>query len=713
MTEAQAAIYGKAPLYAVLFSSSLDASTPYTPYVTVPKGTDGIFGIDAPVTIPHGLSREMAAALPGLWYCMHLPNIFPQLVDMPIAALKNGQSLSLEHHFFFAPIQIFNRTYIRAWPPWVIPALAVCPDDLIGEVRENAKNLDFPLLAAPFSELSDVSLTEHWHAIHELFVPDFAYLGYEPKLTRRLDLSPTSLPARWLARQVVHEPEEDINEDLVQLIHKTQSYQLALARAVQLERDEQVDSNSSGEASKKTVKERVQLRFPVTLALPGVAAAYSRKTFAASIRSRIEPLSSTDDQDTWSPDMYHRRDSMVERSTIELLATHRAIAQTGMGLLLPSVPREAFIALAEIERHFTGTPSGPVVSRLLARLNEAASSIWTDALVETVIGASTLTIFSNFPLGLLVYPGDSSPLSTRLPIAYHPLNPLSQAMQRELTYVPGVDLSEGFSVLVAECIPPTDPVGAISRAGWSAGKEFIQEGRYPITFDVVETLSISDLRAAIEEKSPAIIVISAHGVYRPKSNLAGLAVGTEICLGPELGDLPPVVILSACHVAPRGAGAVSITDLVLRQGALAVLGTQVPVDVGHNAILITRLFLYLAETLANREGYSTLLEAWHHVQRSNAINDVLYGNSQLRKWGLGSKTDGSWVLGDFMESRSAGKIRRGHVYSDTERLLGEMADEQGIGEKVRNWFRRPGYVPESLFYVFAGMPERVYLRHPG
>ena len=57
--------------------------------------------------------------------------------------------------------------------------------------------------------------------------------------------------------------------------------------------------------------------------------------------------------------------------------------------------------------------------------------------------------------------------------------------------------------------------------------------------------------------------------------------------------MPPVVILSACYVAPRGSGAVSITDLLLREGAVAVLGTQVPVDVYHNAVLMTRFFYYI------------------------------------------------------------------------------------------------------------------------
>jgi hypothetical protein len=169
-------------------------------------------------------------------------------------------------------------------------------------------------------------------------------------------------------------------------------------------------------------------------------------------------------------------------------------------------------------------------------------------------------------------------------------------------------------------------------------------------------------------------------------------------------------MLSACHVAPRGSGAVTVADLLLRQGTMAVLGTQVPVDVRHNSILLTRLFLYLAESQANNESYFTLLEAWQHVQRSNGVNDILWGNNNLSEWGLHRRPDGSWILGEFMTRKSVGQLHDGSIYSDTERVLGEMADEEGMGDRVRGWFRRPGYIPETLFYMFVGMPERIYLR---
>jgi hypothetical protein len=153
-----------------------------------------------------------------------------------------------------------------------------------------------------------------------------------------------------------------------------------------------------------------------------------------------------------------------------------------------------------------------------------------------------------------------------------------------------------------------------------------------------------------------------------------------------------------------------VTDLLLRQDALAVLGTQVPVDVFHNALLMGRFFLYIGETLARHEMHTNLLEVWHRTQTSNAVNDIANGSDSLRAWMTESvAATGRPIIQEFMLARSVDRLR--NVYSDTEKVLGEIADELGVGSKVRNWFRRPGYVPESLFYVFAGKPELIYL-HP-
>jgi hypothetical protein len=702
-------IFRTHPLYAVLFSSSQDINDPFSPIV-VSQRPDPIVDDQAFVTVPHGLSREMATALPGLWYCLHLPSTFFQLMDLPYSFVKHTQVLALDHQFFFAPVQIFDDEYMPGWPLPITPVLALCPDDLLDEVSSKAQDLGFLLPAASFSELSNFSLNTHWRAIRQAIGSGVPYLGHELDLTRRLDLSATSLPARWLTRQVRHNSTENLSGKPIEIVESAQLAQAYLAAYTNLER-EGTPPISESQIREAVVTEYARLRVPVTIGMPGVASAYSRQVYSASVRRRIQPISATEDQDTWSPDMASRTDSLVERSTIELLTAHHAIARTGTGLMLESIPPAAFVALAELERYFTTTPKGPTIARLLRRLNEAAAPIWTEPLIEAVAGAARLHVFSNFPIGLLTYPGDSSPLVTRLPIAYQPLNPLSRIMQSELTYTAPVSLARGYRVLVAECISADDPVGVISRIAWDAAREFVMSGSYPIAFDVIECPSVARLNEALDAE-PDVLVISAHGTFRPRSNLAGLLIGNEICLGPELGDLPPVVILSACHVAPRGIGPVSIADLLLRQGALAVLGTQVPVDVTRNALLMARLFLYLAETLVRRESFSTLLDAWHFIQMSNPVYDVLNGSRALYDWGLTHVADGRSVLEEFLGVRSAAQLHRGNLYRDTERVLSEIADEQGLGDKVRNWFRQPGYVPETLFYVMVGKPERVYLRDP-
>ncbi len=236
-------------------------------------------------------------------------------------------------------------------------------------------------------------------------------------------------------------------------------------------------------------------------------------------------------------------------------------------------------------------------------------------------------------------------------------------------------------------------------------------GNKRIALDLVETPSVNALREAIAGHRPDILIISAHGALSPTANVAGLSVGDELVLGPGLGPLPPVVILSACHVAPRGAGTVSVADLLLREGAVAVLGTQVPVDVWNNTMLTARFLINIAEVVGGVEGYGdNLLQVWRHVQSGNAVLDVLAGSPSLRAWGGELTPSGRTVLQEFMIKRSVDRLRTGDIYADTETVLGEIADDMHMGDRVRNWFRNPGYVPESAFYAFAGSPERIRLR---
>ncbi|CAM5541566.1 CHAT domain-containing protein [Streptomyces avidinii] len=660
--------------------------------------------------MPHGLSKTVATALPGLWYCLHLPAALSDLVDVDAWMLKAAQSLRLDHNILLVPIDCFDEVLLGYHLQHHHPVVAICPDELLDEARQRASSLGFVLPTTPYSELCDATLTAQWDAMHEHFIPDLPALTGEVSLTRRLDLAALTLPHRRLARQMGWPTAELAVQDgtsVSGVLAQVLNGQTRLAAVARLER-EGASHSEAGRRYPQTVREEAaRLRVPVALGLPGVAPAYARNAYDAELRRRTGTQPAVDPDDTWSVTLHERPDHMVERAAVEFAVTHQAVASSGLGLMLPTVPPEAFVILAELERHFLTTHSSAAVRRLLTRLNDAAQPLWSKEVMVAIQRASYLTVFSDFPLGLLTMPGDSAPLCARLPVTYRPLDPLTRTVQQQVVAPPGLSLNHTIKVLVAECIPVSDPVGRISRGGWSLARETAAPQASNLTIIQDETLTLQALQQSVAEHRPDILVISAHGTMI--GNMAALVIGDTPHLDLGLTRMPPVVMLSACHVAPRGSGAVAITDLLLREGALAVLGTQVPVEVTRNAILMGRFLVYLAEEIANPGQFATILEVWHHVQTSNAVHDILDGSPSLKAWASSVTISGHSVIAEFKSNRASGRLRPPHVYEDTEYVLGEIADEQGQGDRVRNWFRRPGYVPESLFYVFAGRPDRIYL----
>jgi hypothetical protein len=694
-------ILEKRPLYVIAFASSEPVDSSYFPLVFEPE--DG-----ATVTIPHGLALDMAATLPALWFCLHLPGTFYQFLDQPLEFMEDANELSFGHYIWLGPVEIFEEQWFSFALENALPMVVICSDDVVVDVERRARilRLDVPVLT--MSQLGDARLKLLWRAFHERFFPDLQYFGRELSLSKRLDHAASSLTYRWFVRQLADEVENVQPDEIIDRFLTAKLLSKSLRKLEEL-------GHGRGQAatvlSNTMESERDRLRVHLTLGLPGVPQAYVKRAYRSSVRERIEPLTATDERDVWAANMIDgRSDALIERASIEFLVAHQSIARSGLGMMLSSVPQKAFEILAQLERHFVDNANGSTVWKLLRRLNAAASSIWTDELVEIVSRAKSITIYSNFPLGLVSVPGSTAPLLSRVPIAYRPLLPLARAIQTSVADAYGVNLASRLRILVLECISSEDPVGRSSRVGWKTGEEIVRESGENMSFTMVEVESIDSFRAAIRENSADILVVSAHGVFNVKSNYAGLRIGDDVALGPGLGRLPPVVVLSACHVAPRGAAVVSVADLLVREGAMAVLGTQVPVDVRHNAILMARFFVNIAETLAGKVEDLTLLDVWHRVQSNNPINDVLLGNRYLREWGFARRRGGS-VLERFMLERSVGQVRAAFVYDDTERVLVEMAGEDGIEAQVRNWLHAPGYIPESMFYVFSGRPDRIYV-HP-
>jgi hypothetical protein len=508
------------------------------------------------------------------------------------------------------------------------------------------------------------------------------------------------LPQLFVARQLRGgQDEETLPVDLTKaaVMRYSSHCQILLSATARLENEGVAPAEAEAIFPEAITAETRNHRCPVALLLPGASpATATRRVMRRLLANKVEAGVMT----------------QVEENALDFLVAHRAAARVGVSITAAPVSDHSFSMLAQLERMFQAHEVSPKkVRRQLAHLSQAIVNGFTHEELATLLHASSITSFSEFPIGLVTIQPDTSPLCCRTPIAYRPIVPLTRALQFELHPAPLFYLRDSISVICLECIPPDDVVGQLSRVGWKeALREFPSSAHR--TFDYVEVDSIENLRRALRARKYDIAVISAHGVYDRRSNRTGFRVGQrDIVLEDELGTVPPLVCLAACQVAPRGSGSVNISDLLFRQGAMGVLGTLVPVDVRRNSHLMFRFFVYIAETLAGRTPLRSIDQVWHFAASSNAVLDVAYGSRRATNLMFETR-NGITGIKEFMMRRSVGRLRQGNIYADTEAVLTEMAADRGQGEAFKAWLNNQGYIPESIFYVFLGWPERFVLRDP-
>lgn len=260
---------------------------------TAPSETSPV--IDAPLedpdqfAIPHALARDVARALPGLWYCLHLPQSRGDLVDLEAWKLKGLQQLAMGHHVMPVPVTALDSL---ALAPWWRPMLALCPDELVERTARGAVALGVELPVASFSSLGDASLEEHWQAIQERIYPDVPPLAGKVALSRRLDLAALDLPWRLMARRMGWDIDAPADEEPRTLLHRTLQGHTLVAATARLERQGLTIEEAEPVFGQTVIEEKARLRLPVAVALPGVAPAYVRGAYPlscakpASARSR-------------------------------------------------------------------------------------------------------------------------------------------------------------------------------------------------------------------------------------------------------------------------------------------------------------------------------------------------------------------------------------------------------------------------------------------
>jgi hypothetical protein len=644
------------------------------------------------ITLPLGFDRHMAAALPAMLYCLQLPRTRFDTTRVHIKGTKESQRLHLPHRMFLVPtpcpedlVSIFNSGQ---------PTIIFTPDDLFDYATVLARRIDRALDVVRVSDLSPVLLQKHWRQLHNLLKVDRSVYPGPSRLIIDYDKAGALLPTLFSIRALRPDweavaPDAASSQD--SLTEHSLDTQVRLSAIARLESLRTPRDEAERIYPEVLLEEQARLRCPVAVAIAGASPHTATRVLLKTLAKHR---------------LLRDSDGQTERAVLELLVAHRSLSRLGLGFVGEDARDAVFQLLRSLEITCgTNTPRPRPVWRDLRRLGAVLRESFSEIQTVAMSHASSLTAFCEAPVGLMVLPGDTSPLCCRIPISYRPIIPLTRALQFELTTVPTLHLRGRLNVLVAECIPMTDIVGRLSRTAWTLATDMLSSAP-SARVRIVDVNSLPELLRHVREERYDVLVLSAHG--HVAGGRAGLVIGQDFVVDQDLGQLPMIVCLSACQVAPRGQGTVNITDLMMRHGALAVIGTLVPVDVRRNATLMVRFFVYLAEALKGEAAETTLDAVWHFVQMSNAVNDVLAGNPQLSRWAHGGPFEQT-VLKEFMDVRSVGRIRPGHVYADTEVVLSEIARDRGIGAKFDAWMRNPGYLPESLFYVVVGWPERIYL----
>ncbi len=637
----------------------------------------------------HLFDESLISILPAIEYCLHMPRTELDTYDTDVEVLDKAYDVPQD-------IVIMPERLILTAFHLIQPTLVIYSDDCSEEIKDKVKKCDSELGAVSVFELSQRLLISQWNILfgnrnmkdrEKLVDINKQYLlDTEKQLL---------LPALFTARQYGKADfaynavfnSTDVFETCANLIWNQSVHHNALMSCKGFE-------GTDGELFRKMFAEGMKsaekkTRINVVITMPGIP---QRQINYGGLSSEIPS---------------------DEKKVIRLLGVHRAIAKEALFIEVPLIEKDLFEKLNELEINCVQGTNNKYIHKTLRDIGRILERKFTQAQLWAVNWAKHITVFSDFPIGLAIIGDSDTSLQCYKEISYRPLSPLTRCFQNEMVKHPHIYHGAQCKIAFAECVLNDEQnkgIRACSNAIVYSLKSLSKENK-KIQVSYGETLTISDLKKFIADNKDAdILHISAHGFCDRRSNVAGLMVGKEFWMADENDyEIPPVVILSACHVSPRGSGTVNVADLFIRAGAEAVLGTFIPVEAKRNMVLINRLYTYIAEAQKGSMQYETLSEAWSGVVATNAIHEIAETSKNFFEWIWGINSKGKRRMIEFTMERSIGRLHGSTMYADTISIIKEMLHEEGLDGKFDDVLNHENYFPESFFYQWIGFPENVFL----
>lgn len=627
--------------------------------------------------------------LPAVEYCLHMPRTEIDTYDVDTRVLDNAYDVP--HDICIIPDTAPSIEQIMPQFTFIIYA-----DNCLESVKQSAQSSGAELTAMSVSDLSNESLKKHWESLfNKRTIKDVDRLKDIEKQFVLKDDKQLILPALATARQygkadiVYNKVFNSVNifETCADVIWNQLVHHNALMSCSSF-------SGTDGNLFRKMFDEGMEkaektTRVNVVITMPGV----SRRQVKLGGLNQELPAD--------------------EKKVIRLLALHRAIAKEALIIEVPLAGNALFDKLNELEINCKQGTNNKYVKKTLRDIGKIFEEKLTKQQLWAINRAKHIMVFSDFPIGLAVIGDADTSLQCYKEISYRPLTPLTRCFQYEMIKHRQIYHGARCKIAFAECVPDDNQNKWIRSTSASIIHSLrnLCANNEKMEYVYAETLTVQELKDFISKNMDAdILHISGHGYYDRKNNLAGLMVGHEFWMGDDNDyRVPPVVILCACHVSPRGSGVVNVADMFTRAGAEAVLGTFVPIDAQRNMILINRLYTYINEAQKGGKMYRTLSEAWSGVVATNAIHEIAASSKNFYQWIMGKNGNGELRLMDFSMKRCPGRLHGSSMYKDTIEIVKEMLQEEGMNGKFDDILSQDDYFPESFFYQWIGFPENIHL----
>ena len=644
----------------------------------------------------HLWDEELTPIINVFWYILQLPRVALDLFENSCCDYLycHDSPHNIKTLPFFSDNSL-RQNNINAYI--TNPTLIICPDNISEYVKNIPQAKLSKLGICKISELNTQLLNQHWNRLTTLIIDNnYAIFSQLKRLFNEhqlLDMNNKDVIQIYQLANQLNCIEAFLNKSQEELIKNVVKKHTDIMYCCQ---EFFKKNNNALEKYKAFPIKKIEPKFPVIISLPGTPDIqinkYGRNT----------------------------RLSHSERNVLKLISLHRCAAKNGIFIDISQndIIAYMFNELLQLEEHcrISKRTNNKFVWRTLRRIGRLLSNLLRNKGINIIENVSNITVFSDFPIGIAILPETNVPLCCIKPISCRPLTPLTRTFQLEISKKPIIYIGNDtkLKILFAECVDKND----IIRNKCNSFSEILIHSFSDSNFEFIykEITSVNELKTFIKANIEAkILIISAHGFYdTANSNMSGLIIGKDdhwLGLDNDI-NMPPIVILSACHTSPRGRGAFVVGDMMLRAGAIAVLTTLIPVNVMRNATLLVRLFTYIREAQKKFNNLNSLDQIWQHVIATNALHEIIAGSKNIEIWANTKDKEGKTPQERFKMERSVGKLDFNNIYNDTEKILIQMAKEDGIGEKMENYLKSQGYFPESIFYQWLGSPENIFVYNP-